>query len=415
MSEHTNDTGITRSVFISHSKKNFKVADNIRDILEAGGVSCWIAPRDIQPGKQYGASIIDGISNSSVFLLLLTDESNLSPAVQNEVERAFGYQKTIIPVRISDVKPGKEIEFFVSNAQWVDAIYQPLKRRMDEVAAIVQAIEMSAKPPPVQPEEKTLMGTVEKFSEQAFRHKTISFITGFLILTSLILLGIYLQSQSMGAIDKASVSIRQSGTEISSAAVTIKDSGEKVAALSGKVDGLKKETSENPRKELANMGLLWDESSFFYTLDDPVTTKLYLSGGMRLAKNLVINSMLDPNFKPGVAKMLMPGGTIEIYGECLPDMSVAPSYISAIYSDSVKRELFTALCNSNGEFTKVIKRKYEALARAGHDRKAIEMLMKEQKIQQTLEEFNKETATRDFSKEVETDSLKTALRILSQK
>lgn len=83
-----------------------------------------------------------------MLLLLLTDEANLLPAVQNEVARAFGYQKNIIPVRISDVKPGKEIEFFVSNAQWVDAIYQPLKQRMDEVAALVQAIEMSAKPPP---------------------------------------------------------------------------------------------------------------------------------------------------------------------------------------------------------------------------------------------------------------------------
>ena len=112
----------SRSVFISHASNNFKIADEIRDVLETRGVSCWIAPRDIPPGQQYGTSIIEGISNSSVFLLLLTDESNLSVAVQNEVERAFGYQKTIIPVRISDVKPGKEIEFFVSNAQWVDAI-----------------------------------------------------------------------------------------------------------------------------------------------------------------------------------------------------------------------------------------------------------------------------------------------------
>ena len=140
MTEQKTETKVVHSVFISHASKNFKVADNIRDILETRGVSCWMAPRDIQPGQQYGTSIIDGISKSSVFLLLLTDEANLSTAVRNEVERAFGYQKTIIPVRISDVKPGKEIEFFVSNAQWVHAIYQPIKSRMDEVAAIVQAI-----------------------------------------------------------------------------------------------------------------------------------------------------------------------------------------------------------------------------------------------------------------------------------
>lgn len=247
-------TSEARSVFISHASKNFKVADSIRDILESRGVSCWIAPRDIQPGKQYGTSIIDGITNSSVFLLLLTDESNLSPAVQNEVERAFGYQKTIIPVRISDVKPGKEIEFFVSNAQWVDAIYQPLKRRMDEVAAIVQAIEMSAKPPTVQPEKKTLLGAAEKFLERAFRHKTLSTVAGFAAVLALTAFGIQIQTQSMENVGKASVKIEQSGEKINTAAESIQESSNKVAALDATVGTLKREVSDDPRKELIARG-----------------------------------------------------------------------------------------------------------------------------------------------------------------
>lgn len=252
-----------RSVFISHASKNLKVADSIRDILEARGVSCWIAPRDIQPGKQYGTSIIDGISNSSVFLLLLTDESNLSPAVQNEVERAFGYQKTIIPVRISEVKPGKEIEFFVSNAQWVDAIHQPLKRRMDEVAAIVQAIEMSAKPPPVQPEKKTLMGAVEKFLEQAFRHKTLSTVSGFAAVLALTAFGVQVQTQGMEKVGRASVKIEQSGEKINTAAESIQESSNKVVALNATVGTLKKEVSDDPRKELIARGYSVDASGLF--------------------------------------------------------------------------------------------------------------------------------------------------------
>ena len=78
MNDQVTDTSAKRSVFISHASKNFKVADNIRDILETRGVSCWIAPRDIQPGQQYGASIVDGISASSVFLLLLTVQTMMS-------------------------------------------------------------------------------------------------------------------------------------------------------------------------------------------------------------------------------------------------------------------------------------------------------------------------------------------------
>ena len=142
-----------RSVFISHASKNFKLADEVRAVLEEKGISCWIAPRDIPAGGSYGTEIINGISQCSVFLLLLTNESNLSAPVRNEVERAFNYQKVIIPVRLADIKPAQDIEFFVSNAQWVDAIHTPLRKRMDEVAAIVHAVETSSQLPPV-PAEK---------------------------------------------------------------------------------------------------------------------------------------------------------------------------------------------------------------------------------------------------------------------
>jgi hypothetical protein len=414
MNEQVANAGAARSVFISHASKNFKVADSIRDILEARGVSCWIAPRDIQPGKQYGTSIIDGISNSSVFLLLLTEESNLSPAVQNEVERAFGYQKTIIPVRISDVKPGKEIEFFVSNAQWVDAIYQPLKRRMDEVAAIVQAIEMSAKPPAVQPEKKTLLGSVEKFFERAFRHKTLSFIAGFLILAGLILLGIYLQSSSLGSLDKAASSIQQSGTEISAAAVSIKDSGEKVAAIGEKVEGLKKETSDDPKKELSNMGLAWHEQVFFNSLGDQKITALFVQGGMKLSKNFVVMMMANMDMQTQAVNRLLSGSGVEFYGEC-PVPQFLESWLPPIRRDAKKFEVFTAICNPSGELTRKLKAEYEVLAKAGHDRQAIEELREKQKKEPTYDEMAAENKRRDIGKELETATLKKVLSTLSGK
>lgn len=355
----------SRSVFISHASNNFKIADEIRDVLETRGVSCWIAPRDIPPGQQYGTSIIEGISNSSVFLLLLTDESNLSVAVQNEVERAFGYQKTIIPVRISDVKPGKEIEFFVCNAQWVDAIYQPLKRRMEEVAAIVQAIEMSAKIPPVRPEKKTVFGQVEKFFERALRHKTISFVSAFSVIAMLIVIGIYFQTQSVGTIEKASNTIERSGADISVAASSIKDSSEKVSVIGGKMDGLKKETSDDPKKELANLGLMWDESVMMDSLHDPIITNLFIQGGMRLSRRLVLSNLAFGGLDSDVLNLLMPDSGIKIYGDC-PVESYAV-IIPRVFEHKDRAKVFNALCNINGELTKIYKEKIDALDKAGHD------------------------------------------------
>jgi hypothetical protein len=54
-------------VFISHSSKDKVMADAICAGLEARGVRCWIAPRDILPGIEWTKSIVDAIANCKVF------------------------------------------------------------------------------------------------------------------------------------------------------------------------------------------------------------------------------------------------------------------------------------------------------------------------------------------------------------
>ncbi len=74
-------------VFISHSSKDREIADKICYFLEAHGISCWIAPRDVRAGQDdYGAAIQDAIDQSSIFLLVHTADSNESARVKREAE-----------------------------------------------------------------------------------------------------------------------------------------------------------------------------------------------------------------------------------------------------------------------------------------------------------------------------------------
>jgi len=52
-------------------------------------------------------------------------------------------------------------------------------------------------------------------------------------------------------------------------------------------EGLKKETSADPRKEVANFGFSWSQSDFYKSLrqDDPNLVGLYLSGGMPIDRH----------------------------------------------------------------------------------------------------------------------------------
>ncbi len=62
---------IVNDVFISHSVKDKAVADAVCAKLEAVEIGCWIAPRDVMPGTDWSAAIVDGITQSRVCLVVL--------------------------------------------------------------------------------------------------------------------------------------------------------------------------------------------------------------------------------------------------------------------------------------------------------------------------------------------------------
>ncbi|NOY67004.1 MAG: toll/interleukin-1 receptor domain-containing protein [Gammaproteobacteria bacterium] len=126
------------AVFISHASKDIDKALELVELLESKGLNCWIAPRNIRPSKSYSHEISYGISTSKCLILLLSDEANQSGAVRNEIELAFRKSKPIFPVRIEEVPPGAELEFFVSSVQWVDAWKGQLP---DYIEIIAESIE----------------------------------------------------------------------------------------------------------------------------------------------------------------------------------------------------------------------------------------------------------------------------------
>jgi hypothetical protein len=109
-------------IFISHSKEDHKLALALCHFLEQNRFRCWMAPRDVQAGKDYAACIIDGIQSSRIMVVILSEHSNRSHHVRNEVERAFNHQVAILPFRIRDVIPEQSLEYFLSSYHWLDAI-----------------------------------------------------------------------------------------------------------------------------------------------------------------------------------------------------------------------------------------------------------------------------------------------------
>lgn len=142
-------------IFVSYASPDREVAFRIVAFLEQNGIDCWVAPRDVPPGVEYGHAIIDGIAQSRALVLILSDQSNESQFVRKEVERAVSKTKPVLPVRIREVTPSGSLEFFISSAQWVDACKSPMEQHLlPLVAAIKGGFEFQ--PVDAAPDEKNI-------------------------------------------------------------------------------------------------------------------------------------------------------------------------------------------------------------------------------------------------------------------
>ncbi len=127
-------------VFISYSSKDKTIADAVTANLESQKLRCWIAPRDIRPGENYGGSIVTAVENSKVMIIIFSNNSNNSQHVLREIERAVNHNIAIIPFRIENVKMSKPMEYFLSTPHWLDAYDTEQNSAIDKLVASTYAI-----------------------------------------------------------------------------------------------------------------------------------------------------------------------------------------------------------------------------------------------------------------------------------
>ena len=128
-----------QQVFISYSSADKVTAERICGALEEAGISCWIAPRNIEPGTDYPTALVEAIRSVRVLVLILTESAAASPHIRSEVSHAFNGKKRIIPFRISQKAVPDDLEYFLSLTQRLDVpdgcTEQNLKRLIEATRA----------------------------------------------------------------------------------------------------------------------------------------------------------------------------------------------------------------------------------------------------------------------------------------
>lgn len=112
---------MTHDVFISYSSKNSQAAKAICHVLEQQHIKCWIAPRDIPAGSDYGDLIDEAILSCKVFVIIFSEPASMSQWVKGELNLAFSEGKYIVPFRIDQTPLKGAMRVILNQSHWIDA------------------------------------------------------------------------------------------------------------------------------------------------------------------------------------------------------------------------------------------------------------------------------------------------------
>ena len=107
-------------IFISYASPNFDTALEIRDYFEENGLECWMAPRNITPGRNWTEDIMLGIIASKILVLVFSEHSKKSKYVRSELQNAMKYNKTILTYNTDITIPKGEMEQLIGSRQWLE-------------------------------------------------------------------------------------------------------------------------------------------------------------------------------------------------------------------------------------------------------------------------------------------------------
>ncbi len=124
-------------VFISHSSIDKEVADRICRELEAKGLKCWIAPRDIVPGSEWAVAISNAIAEIKAMVVIYSENSQQSTQVPKEIALAEKRGKSILPYKIDDTELTGAFEYYLSGSHWIVANPGKDEYKLDEMYGVI--------------------------------------------------------------------------------------------------------------------------------------------------------------------------------------------------------------------------------------------------------------------------------------
>ena len=117
---------VPRDVFVCYSSYNVGIAERVVKELEADGNTCWISTRNLRPNdsENYWKNIENAIQNSTILLVIGSEDAMLSKDVHQEIDLARQYQKRIVEFKIDEVPHNTLFKHVFNGIKWVKGSFE---------------------------------------------------------------------------------------------------------------------------------------------------------------------------------------------------------------------------------------------------------------------------------------------------
>jgi hypothetical protein len=105
------------ALFLSYSRKDHKLADQIGAMLRTSGFNVWQDSSSIETGANWPEQLAAGIEASDIVLFLASGNSASSPYCSKEIAHATNLRKPMLTAHLDDLELPTRIAFLVSDSQ----------------------------------------------------------------------------------------------------------------------------------------------------------------------------------------------------------------------------------------------------------------------------------------------------------
>jgi hypothetical protein len=134
----SNQEGTDPEIYVSYARHDRERVMAIASGLRSHDVSLWIDQHRITGGANWAREIVRAIRSCKVLLLMCSDAAMRSRAVGQEIQLAWKYQLSYLPLLLERTSFPEQVEFFLEGCQWIEMFDRPMEHCLADILGALQ-------------------------------------------------------------------------------------------------------------------------------------------------------------------------------------------------------------------------------------------------------------------------------------